>query len=105
MTTRVSLYLRPGDDETRLFKYLDSAGVVVPLTGFTASWVGTVGATTVTITGSVDGVNGKVTVTVPKASTTSLGTAGSNGHYNLTVTSAGGLVTSIAHGPLVMQSH
>src|SRR5882757_9927913 len=100
--TRYALYFKPGDDETRVFKYLDSTGAVVVLTGYTASWVGTVGATVITISGTVDGPNGKVTVVVPHANTTSLGVAGKFGDYTLKVTSGGGAITTIATGPLLM---
>lgn len=103
--TRYPLYFSPGDDETRVFKYLDAAGAVVPLTGFTALWTGVIGTVTLPIVGTVDGVNGKVTVALSDAQTTNLGTGGKNGHYYLAVTSSGGLTTTIAHGPLVMQSH
>jgi len=102
--TRYPLYMKAGDDETRVFKYLDFQGVTIVLTGFTASWIGTVGSTTVTVTGTVDGPNGRVTVVVPHANTTSLQAAGDIGYYKLKVTSGGGAVTTIAGGPLIMTS-
>lgn len=103
--TRYPLYFNPGDDEIRVFKYLDAASVVVPLTGYTAQWTGTVGDQTVNVTGTVDGANGKVTVELSSAQTTTLSTGGTNGHYEVVVTSSGGKPTTIVHGPLVMQSH
>jgi len=100
--TRYPLYFEPGDDESRVFKYLDSDGAVIPLTGYTAVWTGTVGNTTVNVSGVIDGVLGKVTVNVSDANTTALGAAGSIGEYKLKVTSSGGIDTTIASGPLVI---
>ena len=103
--TRTSLYLKPGDDETRVFQYVDSSGNVVDITGYTAVWTGVVGSTTVTETGTVSGSEGKVSVTVADTDTTSLGTAGVIGYYDLKITSSGGVDTTIATGAIVMINH
>lgn len=100
MTTRYPLYFKPGDDETRVFQYFDSAGAVVVITSYTASCVATVEGTAITVTGTVDGPNGKVTVSFTHTQTTSLGASGSHGSYELKITSPGGLITTIAEGPL-----
>jgi len=55
----------------------------------------------VSVVGSVDGVNGKVNVFVSHVQTTALSTGGSDGFYEVIITSSGGLITTIAEGPLV----
>lgn len=100
--TRYPLYFVAGDDETRVFKYLDSDGVPVSLVGFTATWSSTIGDLTASVSGTVDGLNGKVTVSVDHTKTAALGVAGTEGSYELVVTSGGGLEATIASGPLVM---
>jgi len=100
--TRYPLYFKPGDDETRVFKYLDAAGATIVLNGYTASFSAKVGSLTYSVSGTVDGPNGKVSVTVPKTNTSALGVAGDIGYYELRVTSGGGSVTTIATGPLIM---
>jgi len=102
MTTRVALYFHPGDDETRVFKYLDSTGTVVNLTGYTAIFSAVVGSVLYSTSGTVNGAAGTVSVLVPDTQTTLLGNEGWNGSYEVTVTSSGGVDTTIAEGPLVL---
>ena len=99
MATRVPLYFNSGDDETRTFQYLNGS-TPVNITGYTAAWSAYVGDQTVSVVGSVDGVNGKVNVFVSHVQTTALSTGGSDGFYEVIITSSGGLITTIAEGPL-----
>jgi len=102
--TRHTLYFRPGDDETRIFRYLiQDTTTVIPITGYTSSFVATVGDVTLNVTGIVDGPNGTVTVPLTHVQTTALGAAGVEfGEYDLKIVSSGGAITTIAEGPIVL---
>ncbi len=100
MATRVPLYFNSGDDETRTFQYL-SGSTPVNITGYTAVFNAFVGDQNITCVGSVDGVNGKVNVSVTHTQTTALSTGGESGFYEVIITSSGGSIKTIAEGPLV----
>lgn len=89
-----------GDDSTRVFEYQDSAGDPIDLTGYTAELTYDVGSVAGSIVGTVEGVAGKVTVSLSDTLTTTfLG----NGEFRLKLTSGGGLKYTLAYGPLVVK--
>lgn len=89
-----------GDDSTRVFEYRDSANAIIDLTGYTALCVVDVGTVDEEIVGTVNGVAGQVTVTIPHAVTEEFR---GNGTFKLKLTSPGGLVKTLAYGPLVVK--
>lgn len=84
-----------GDDSSRDFIYKDSTGTVINLTGYTANLEVTRAGVTSTIAGTIDGVNGKISIVIPNATTA---TWSSNPSYKLRVISPGALKTTILAG-------
>lgn len=89
-----------GDDSTRVFEYRDSDDQPIDLTGYTASLWYDVGATQGNITGTIEEVAGKVTVTLPDEVTVLFK---GNGEFRLRLTSSGGLKYTLVYGPLVVK--
>lgn len=89
-----------GDDSTRTFEYRDSDDVTVDLTGYTAVCTYDVGTVSGSVTGSVDGPNGTVTITLD---TTLTSTFLGNGEYKVKLTSGGGRTNTLVYGDLVVK--
>jgi hypothetical protein len=98
MTYVVAQYLWQlvrGDDSARDFIYKDAAGTVINLTGYTASLEVTRAGVISNITGTIDGPNGKISITIPNATTA---TWSSNPSYKLRIISGGSIKTTILAG-------
>jgi hypothetical protein len=89
-----------GDDSTRVFEYLDSDEAPINLTGYTAVCLVDVGPVTASVSGSIEALTGKVTVTLEAALTE---TFRGNGEFRLKLTSGGGQVNTLVYGPLVVK--
>lgn len=107
MTARHTLYIEAGDTEVRIFDYDDNLGAPINTTGFTATFVAVVDATTISLSvGSgivMSGVDGRFTVTLTPTQTQSLKDAGNLGKYRLRVTSPTGVKTTLAQGAMICQ--
>lgn len=85
-----------GDDSTRVFKYQDTTGSGINLTGYTVALEVTRAGVLSSIAGTLtDATNGVITVTIPNATTA---TWSSNPTFKLRLTSGGGAKTTILIG-------
>jgi len=120
---RYQINIDQGDDETLIFRYKDSNGDVVNLTGSSASFIIDWGVAKNQITGAqiaasgsltlsspsngitIDGAAGQITVTITDAQTSLLPSSGvweavQNASYQLRVTFPGDAKETLIAGPL-----
>lgn len=89
-----------GDDATRTFEYLDDNDQPVNLTGYTAACLYDVGLVSGSIPGTIEALTGKVTITIPNATTALFK---GNGEFRVKLTSGGGQITTLVYGPLMVK--
>lgn len=98
--------IQRGDDISHIISIVDSAGVLFPVTGYTAAFevfstsemegVPLLSLTTANSGIVVNGPAGQFTITVTDTTTTAL--TWSNGYYRMQMTSPGGITTRIMQG-------